>query len=372
MPRILSQKLLITVMLITGPGVSSAQGLNLKSILDNTKEKAQQARDKIQDCSENFFEGVQSKVENMQESLQARHQLPQSNNIKLFDGIKNLSPFKKYICSDESVNVWSSDFKSVNARVSLGNEVKVFQVWNSNHSRVNAKIDGETVVFKKVEVMGNDGAKIGTGYVDAEVIKGKNACPYFKGSSSPSTRSREEQREEQREEREEDNRSYADFGLAEDDCCIFPTTKKPLLDFTTGERRFGAGRSGGRKHAASDLYRNLYDPIRAIQDGEVVQDLRYFYDGTYSVVILHKGGFLVRYGEVSGRRAPNFKLGAKIKKGQVIGYAGKLSVRSPMLHFELFNGTKRGALTNGYGSYQRRSDLMNPEDYLLSWLSRSF
>ena len=88
MPRILSQKLLITVMLITGPGVSSAQGLNLKSILDNTKEKAQQARDKIQDCSENFFEGVQSKVENMQESLQARHQLPQSNNIKLLMGLR--------------------------------------------------------------------------------------------------------------------------------------------------------------------------------------------------------------------------------------------------------------------------------------------
>jgi len=368
MPKIFSQKMLITVMLITGSGVSSAQGLNLKSILDNTKEKAQQAREKIQDCSENFFEGVQNKVENIQESLQTRQQVAQSPNIKLFDGIKNLSPFKKYICSDELVRVWSSDFKSVSARVSLGNEVKIFQVWNSNHSRVSAKMDGEEVVFKKVEVMGNDGTKVATGYVDADVIKGKNACPYLKESNSSSTRSPEEEREE----REEDNRSYADFGLAEDDCCIFPTTKKPLLDFTTGERRFGAGRSGGRKHAASDLYRNLYDPIRAIQDGEVVQDLRYFYDGTYSVVILHKGGFLVRYGEVSGRRAPNFQLGAKVEKGQIIGYAGKLSVRSPMLHFELFNGTKTGALTNGYGSYQRRSDLMNPEDYLLSWLSRSF
>ena len=372
MSKILSQKILITVMLITGSSVSSAQGLDLKSILDNTKEKALQARETIQDCSDNFFEGVQSKVENIQESLAAGQQRPQSNNIKLFDGLKNLSPFKKYICSDESVRVWSPDFKSVSARVSLGNEVKIFQVWNSNHSRVNAKIDGETVVFKKVEVMGNDGAKIATGYVDADVIKGKSACPYLQGSSAASSSSQDDEREEEREEREEDNRSYADFGLAEDDCCIFPTTKKPLLDFTTGERKFGAGRSGGRKHAASDLYRNLYDPIRAIQDGEVVQDLRYFYDGTYSVVVLHKGGFLVRYGEVSGRRAPNFKLGAKVKKGQVIGYAGKLSVRSPMLHFELFNGTKTGALTNGYGSYQRRSDLMNPEDYLLSWLSRSF
>ncbi len=367
MPKIFSQKILITVMLITGPGVASAQGLNLNSILNNTKEKAQQAREKLQDCSENFIENVQNKVGSIQKSLQPQQQVSYSSSTKILDGIKNLSPFKKYICSDESVKVWNSDFKSVNANVSLGNEVKVFQVWNSNHSSVNAKVDGESVVFKKVEVMGNDGTKIATGYVDTTVIKGKLSCPYFKESnSSPSPSPSQE------DDREDDNQTYADFGLGEDDCCIFPTTEKPLLDFTTGERKFGAGRSGGRKHAASDLYRNLYDPIRAIQDGEVVQDLRYFYDGTYSVVVLHKGGFLVRYGEVSGRRAPNFKLGAKVKKGQIIGYAGKLSVRSPMLHFELFNGTKTGALTNGYGSYQRRSDLMNPEDYLLSWLSRSF
>jgi len=131
------------------------------------------------------------------------------------------------------------------------------------------------------------------------------------------------------------------------DCCIFPTTAKPKLNFTTGERRFGAGRSGGRLHAASDLYRNLNDPIRAIQDGVVIQGLRYFYDGTYSLVVRHKGGFIVRYGEVAGRAAPNIREGARVKKGQVIGYVGSTGKSTgPHLHYEvIYNGKKINSQT---------------------------
>lgn len=325
--------------------------LNSSSHAFDLKKIAGQVRDKIQDCSENFNNNLNKKVNRLHGGIEK--------------SIQGFNPFKSYICSSSKVKVYSDDFKSITGRVELGDQVKVFQLWNSEHSKVQAKVGGEVVTFKKGEVLINGGASKVVGYIQDDVIRTKGKCPLL--NSGQDVDEEEEANESNREEQ-----TYANYGLGEDDCCIFPTTAKPKLNFTTGERRFGAGRSGGRLHAASDLYRNLNDPIRAIQDGVVIQGLRYFYDGTYSLVVRHKGGFIVRYGEVAGRAAPNIREGARVKKGQVIGYAGKLSVRPPMLHFELYNGTKTGALTNGYGSYQRRSDLMNPEDYLLQWLERSF
>lgn len=74
------------------------------------------------------------------------------------------------------------------------------------------------------------------------------------------------------------------------------------------------------------------------------------------------------------------KVGAKIKSGEriVIAKVGHAVTKlSPMLHFELFDGTASGRLTNRSGNieyynedvlknanYERRVDLMNPTKFL--------
>lgn len=162
--------------------------------------------------------------------------------------------------------------------------------------------------------------------------------------------------------------------LNDPNCCRFPTLDVPTANFNQGMRRFGANRSGGgRLHAACDLYRFRNEPISAVSAGTLVRDKYFFYEGTYAVEVRHNGGFVVRYGEVTGKTAPGVRSGAKVKVGQTVAYMGKVNSNccEPMLHFELFSGKARGSLSGG-GSYRRRSDLMNPTKYLQNWEANTF
>lgn len=150
---------------------------------------------------------------------------------------------------------------------------------------------------------------------------------------------------------------------------VFPLTHRPLQDFTSGIRMFGALRdSGGRRHAGADLYSSVGRSVRAIASGRVL-DYHYFYSGTYAVVVEHTlpsgERRIVRYGEV-GALASGVRVGSSVTAGQSLAGVGQMECCHPMLHFEYFQGTVQGPLTTQSGPFQRRSDLLNPTQILQS------
>ena len=134
----------------------------------------------------------------------------------------------------------------------------------------------------------------------------------------------------------------------------------------------GAGR-GGRLHAACDLYRFKNEPIMAVAPGTVLRPIYPFYQGTFALEVRHSGGFVVRYGEITGKVAAGIRSGAPVSMGQVVGYMGKVNSGccNPMLHFELYSGSRTGAL-NGGGKFRRRADLLDPTQYLRRWQETQF
>lgn len=88
--------------------------------------------------------------------------------------------------------------------------------------------------------------------------------------------------------------------------------------------------------------------------GEIL-DVKHFYYETYQVTILHEtskyGKFIVRYGELD-KDSILVKIGDKVSKGQVIGYAGLMlkqgvsinivpNKQVMMLHFEFYKDGNR-------------------------------
>ena len=155
--------------------------------------------------------------------------------------------------------------------------------------------------------------------------------------------------------------------LTSDSRPLFPLNEKPEESYKTGMRAFGASRAGGkRKHAGVDLYAQKGTPIRAMKDGEIIQDYN-FYLGTRALEVDH-GDMILRYGEIS-HVAEGIAAGVKVKRGQVIAYVGELVFKSgnkmSMLHLEAYKGTDEGALTvRDLKPYQRRSDLFDPTELL--------
>jgi murein DD-endopeptidase MepM/ murein hydrolase activator NlpD len=139
---------------------------------------------------------------------------------------------------------------------------------------------------------------------------------------------------------------------------------------------YGANRSGGRSHAANDLYQprgmsrpgkaytqKYYGgPFRAITAGRVLRKPIPFYLGTFETAILHEDGVVSRYGEIYPTTV--YK-SSRVKAGERIGYikwVGQNSV-APMLHFENYyaknNSVKTGSLRGSKrinGKNSRRSE----------------
>lgn len=145
----------------------------------------------------------------------------------------------------------------------------------------------------------------------------------------------------------------------------FPLDARPPESYRDGMRRFGAGRSGGRKHAGCDLYAPIGTPIYALEAGVVLQDLYHFYLGTYALEIRHPH-FIARYGEITSRVPGGLRKGAEVQRGQLLGFVGRLEgLDMSMLHLELYAGSASGALTvRGNTPFQRRSDLIDPTPVL--------
>jgi len=149
---------------------------------------------------------------------------------------------------------------------------------------------------------------------------------------------------------------------------------------TKGVSAFAAPRDAGigkvGKHTGVDIWAHLGDKVVAVEDGIVIK-AGLFTGGTdeprwlktYAVMVQNDSGLVIVYGEV---RKPKFKLGHKIKAGQIIGRIARVLKRgdenggSPyMLHFELHKtGSK-----DFFDWYGKKPDiLLDPTEYLSSLL----
>ena len=135
----------------------------------------------------------------------------------------------------------------------------------------------------------------------------------------------------------------------------------------TGGRTFGYRRSDGRQHAAIDYYvqGGAGTPVYAMSAGTVTGVSTTFYAGTGAVTVQNNDGSVLRYGEIR----PAVQDGAKVRRGQVIGYLMANTINGgTMLHLELYRGDASGPLTQSgntsyryvSGRFSRRADLMDP------------
>ncbi|TDM09221.1 MAG: hypothetical protein C4K60_07915 [Ideonella sp. MAG2] len=144
---------------------------------------------------------------------------------------------------------------------------------------------------------------------------------------------------------------------------LYPLVVKATANYHEGARRFGSGRTGGRKHAGIDLYAPTGTVVRAMAPGKVLR-VYAFYCGTSAIEIDH-GSFIARYGEVDSKRDKIYvEPGDKVERGEKIGVVGRLvgiKVPSNMLHLEMYGSSSHADLTvKGNPPYQRRDDLIDP------------
>lgn len=160
----------------------------------------------------------------------------------------------------------------------------------------------------------------------------------------------------------------------------FPAPKWDKTSYKQGSPEFGHNRGGSRIHGACDLYAPLDSDVVAVDAGIIVELSLYKFAGnTLAISIQHEGIGIIRYGEVVNIPKEYQKAGVKIEKGGVvIGKVGRaVASYPPMLHFELFDGSGSGQLSDKVhkieyynegvlknGNYQRRADLMNPTKFL--------
>ena len=150
---------------------------------------------------------------------------------------------------------------------------------------------------------------------------------------------------------------------------IFPMRQRPVQDYHTDDRQFGANRARGkRKHAGCDLIAAPGTEILAMADGEVIEGPYQFHSGTDAIEIRHNDGTVVRYGEIASTLPSGIRKGVGVLQGQVIARVGQLNSGSSMLHLEMYRGTETGSLTERPArpgdKFNRRADLMDPAPFL--------
>ncbi|MBD65149.1 MAG: hypothetical protein CME62_08080 [Halobacteriovoraceae bacterium] len=301
--------------------------------------------------------------------------------------------------TDTHVYVWNQDHSSALFAIQIGSPVTIAQNFEGgmNQRRLGMKDYVQINVPHRIAQK----EKIVSGWVELKNVVAKNECPnidpirladinyYDMPNNNDSTENPAPMGGDPvGGDRPDQNSPEPQFEFPNIDAKgygLFPTIKKPTHRYDSRGRRFGAGRSsssGPRKHAGCDLYRKYNEDIRAIGVGKVIRDKYLFYLGTYAVEVVHAGGAVARYGEISVKNAPGIAEGAILSQGQTLGYIGKLNSNCclPMLHFELYKGDQTGPLTVWLPDattereklYRRRHDLLNPTNYLKTWERKTF
>lgn len=263
-------------------------------------------------------------------------------------GFQQASDVKQIICiASGSQNIRDEALKTVKFQADRFEDVALRSDWES--AKKTTKIDGKSYEFVPVLFPQRNNV---TGWVTRDVVKEKTKCEHLGAGGSTAAVS---------------------GGILQSGA--FPTISRPTQSYFSGMRAFGARRGGGsRVHAAADLYRKHGEEAKSIGEGKIIQGPYMFYQGTFAIEVKYESGYVVRYGEVTGKAAPDVRAGAVIKRGQTVGYIGTVNSGccEPMLHFEMYTGKKTGALTTRTNRYQRRSDLMNPSQYLRIWEKNKF
>ncbi len=144
----------------------------------------------------------------------------------------------------------------------------------------------------------------------------------------------------------------------------FPLAALPDQNWRDG-RGFGARREGNRLHAGCDLIVPEGTEIYAVAPGRVSERPYAFYHNTWAIEVTHPN-FVARYCEIR-EPAPGIALGSIVEEGMLIAFVGRMYVDS-MLHFEMYDGTAHGGLTDrSRPPYCRRRDLIDPTPYLNDW-----
>ena len=215
--------------------------------------------------------------------------------------------------------------------------------YRSDWEDVKKVKDGKTYVPVRFILRSNE-----FGWVDSGYVKSKDGCEPFVKAGRP------------------------EAGAVLTGSQRFPTLKRPSHSYLTHPRNFGATRSG-RKHAACDLNRVKGEVVYATKPGVVIQGAYGFAKPTAAVEVKNDDGTVIRYGEIQFKEA--IAAGKRVKVGDKIGIIGQVKTRSgwatPMLHFELYSGARKGSLSGG-GAFKRRADLVNPTKILKSLEQKTF
>ena len=255
------------------------------------------------------------------------------------------------VCTrSDPLRIYDDSMQTVIYNIQRFQAIRIFQTWDGDREE---RQSGRTTYIKVLAH--NARGQEFVGWAAATYIKRPEDCPAFGLVGSPSG-----------ETLIEGSTIVVDNTTGN---FRFPTEQKPSSDYThgAGGRYFGASRSD-RKHAACDLLRPNGEKVFAVSGGTVLQRYR-FYEGTDAIEVKHDSGHVMRYGEVSTRTVGHSGNGARVVKGQHIGYISNLA----MLHFEMYSGSGSGPLTvRGRDEYSRRSDLIDPTNFLKQWEDLTF
>ncbi len=266
---------------------------------------------------------------------------------RLIEGVTAIDgSLNQVICTTSSqLNVRDESLNKILFTVPRFSDVKVVQSWDQQDKK--KVVNSKSYTFIRVQFSARPTGK-NEGWVAESYVTVRSNCPGAVATPQP---------------------------LPIASTWQFPTNKRPSSNYKTGMRRFQASRGGGsRYHAACDLYRVKDEAAVAVTAGEVIRDKYYFYQGTYALEVRHTGGRVVRYGEITGKKATGVSAGRSVKAGQTIGYIGKVNSGccTPMLHFEMYSGTATGSLTQSGNKFQRRKDLLDPSADLTHWEKLKF
>lgn len=291
--------------------------------------------------------GDENQIFNRPEVIWGRSSSINALKEGLPEGVEVLSGSLDYVVctSSSTLNVRDESLNKVLFTVPRYSSIKPVQSFGTD--RIKKVIDGVEYSFTKAEFP-QAAVENKIGWVAEKFVISRQQCPGAQ-TSSPNE-------------------------PVVNQAWTFPTLLRPSSSYKDGMRRFKASRSSGRLHAACDLYRKTGEDALAVSSGTIIRDKYYFYEGTYAIEVKHTGGKVARYGEITGKAAPNISLNKSVRAGQTVGYIGKVNSGccTPMLHFEFYAGTASGALSQSGNSFRRRKDLLDPTDYLTEWEKAKF
>lgn len=157
------------------------------------------------------------------------------------------------------------------------------------------------------------------------------------------------------------------------DQALFPLSVEATNDYAQIPDKFGS-RYGMQKflRAGSNLKAPKCTPVLSVAAGKVIKG-PYLWTSNgplYAVEVQLHDGSIVRYTGLDASVLKTLKTGDDILRGQGIGHVNHFGYAG----IELYSGKGKGSLTTtaNANKFRRRSDIMDPTQYLLDMEARTF